>query len=77
MSRSPSPEPGRGRWHYGRKLVPGGKKKPFWMNRWLTHPCRDLALAFEIGTRAAARFERRPRRPAKGDAVIGARTSPV
>lgn len=39
-------------WHFGKKIVPGGKKKPFWMNRWLAHPCADLALPFELGTRA-------------------------
>lgn len=40
------------RWHLGKKIVPGGKKKPFWMNRWLAHPCADLALPFELGIRA-------------------------
>lgn len=40
------------RWHLGKKIVPGGKKKPFWMNRWLAHPCADLALPFELGTQA-------------------------
>ena len=33
-------------WHFGKKFVPGGKKKPFWSNQWLTHPCGDLALPF-------------------------------
>lgn len=40
------------RWHFGKRFVPGGKKKPFWMNRWLAHPCADLALPFELGIRA-------------------------
>jgi hypothetical protein len=57
VSRSHSPESGRGRWHFGRKFVPGGKKKPFWMNRWIAHPCGDLAFPFEVGTRAETRFE--------------------
>jgi hypothetical protein len=39
-------------WHFGKKIVPDGKKKPFWMNRWLAHPCADLALPFELGIRA-------------------------
>lgn len=46
------------RWHFGRKFVPGGKKKPFWMNRWLAHPCADLAFPFEVGVRVmATRFD--------------------
>jgi len=41
------------RWHFGKKIVPGGKKRPWWMNRWLAHPCGDLAFPFEVGARAA------------------------
>lgn len=48
MSEAPAPL----RWHFGKKVVPGGKKKPFWMNRWLTHRCADLAIPFELGPRA-------------------------
>lgn len=39
-------------WHFGKKFIPGGKKKPFWCNHWLTHPCKDLAFPFEVGARA-------------------------
>lgn len=42
------------RWHLGLKVTPGGTKKPWWMNRWLAHPCADLAFALEVGTRATA-----------------------
>lgn len=41
------------KWHFGKKVVPGGKKKPWWINQWLAHPCADLAYAFEVGVRAA------------------------
>lgn len=41
------------RWHIGIRFVPGGKRRPFWVSRWLAHPCADLARPFEIGTRAA------------------------
>lgn len=41
------------RWHFGLKIIPGGNKKPWWVNRWLTHPCHDLAYPFDVGTRAA------------------------
>ena len=40
-------------WHFGKRFIPGGKKRPFWMNHWLTDPCPDLAFPFEVGTRAA------------------------
>lgn len=53
---APKPD-GLLRWHFGKKVVPGGKKKPFWMNRWLAHPCADLALPFELGTRAMGRTD--------------------
>lgn len=51
--QKPAPSTGQFvRWHFGKKVVPGGKKKPFWMNRWLAHRCADLALPFELGIRA-------------------------
>ena len=40
-------------WFFGEKIIPGGTKKPWWMNRQLAHPCADLAWPFEVGTRAA------------------------
>jgi hypothetical protein len=40
-------------WHFGKKVVPGAKKKPWWINRWVIHPCADLAFAFEVGARVA------------------------
>lgn len=43
------------RWHLGIKVIPDGKKKPWWMNHWLTHSCADLALPFELGGRAMSR----------------------
>lgn len=38
------------RWHLGvRYPVRKGWR---WSNRWVTHPCHDLALPFEVGARA-------------------------
>jgi len=49
-------------WHFGKKFVPGGNKKPFWSNQWLSHSCADLALPFELGgrvmTESASGYER-------------------
>lgn len=42
------------RWHAGKKVAPGGKKKPWWTNHWLAHPCADLAFPFEVGVRVTA-----------------------
>ena len=42
------------RWHYGfRRLIERKKKPPrvVWTNGWVAHPCRDLALPFEVGIR--------------------------
>lgn len=41
-------------WHLGFRYEVKQKKKVLyrWTNRWLTHPCRDLALPFEVGVRA-------------------------
>lgn len=42
------------RWMYGHRFVPNGKRKPWWINVWLDHPCADLALPFELGPRATS-----------------------
>lgn len=41
-------------WHIGvRYRVKKGKGWTWrWTNRWLAHPCADLALPFEVGPRA-------------------------
>ena len=43
------------RWYHGMRYVVKTKKKTTyrWTNRWLSHPCKDLALPFELGSRAA------------------------
>lgn len=42
------------RWHLGKRVVEvkKGKRKIWWVNHWIPHPCTDLALPFEVGTRA-------------------------
>jgi hypothetical protein len=38
------------RWHFGRRFP---AKRALWVNLWVTNPCADLAIAFELGARAA------------------------
>lgn len=42
------------RWHFGYRYVAvdrRGKRKVWWVSHWLAHPCRDLAVPFELGGR--------------------------
>lgn len=44
-------------WLFGKRIVQvnarTGKRKVWWVARWLTHPCADLAVPFELGAVAA------------------------
>jgi hypothetical protein len=41
-------------WHFGKKMTALPGRRSRWANVWLTHPCADLAYAFEVGQRVLA-----------------------